>query len=146
MLNVKSDTGMCEPIYRLLDDFNCNEAAQSDWWATATSLRLPEDYRAFIAKHNGGEGFIGKHYLILWRAEQIVPFNRDCQVDEYAPGIILFASRGGGEAFGFNMRSDLASIGQVPLIGLELRYAIKVANSFTELLLKMSCSDGSLLW
>lgn len=139
---------MCGQVNHVLERFDRNEAASNealDSVECEIGLRLPDDYRAFMTRYNGGEGFVGKQYLILWRAEEIAPFNRDYQVDEYAPGIVLFASSGGGEAFGFDMRSDQLPVVQVPFVGLDLRYAKEVANSFTELLLKMSRSDGSLL-
>jgi cell wall assembly regulator SMI1 len=139
---------MCDQINRILTRFDGNEPASKeslDSVEREIGWRLPEDYCRFMTRWNGGEGFLGKQYLILWRAEEIAPFNRDYQVNEYAPGILLFASSGGGEAFGFDMRSDQAPVVQVPFVGLDLRYAKEVARNFTDLLLKMSESDGSLL-
>jgi hypothetical protein len=34
---------------------------------------------------NGGEGFIGKHFVRLWRIEELANRNQDYQVAEYAP-------------------------------------------------------------
>jgi cell wall assembly regulator SMI1 len=132
----------------LLERFNGNEPAAPGSFKSVEcdlGLQLPNAYRAFLERHNGGEGFVGKQYLILWRVEEIVPFNHDYQVNEYAPGIVLFASSGGGEAFGFDMRSDQLPIVQIPFVGMNVRYAIKVADDFDEFLSKMSNSNGSLL-
>ena len=112
---------------------------------TALGFRLPNDYREFLSGNNGGEGFVGKHYLIAWRVEELIPFNRDYQVNEYAPGILIFASSGGGEAFAFDTRDDIWPVVQVPFIGLDLDSAIKVADTFFDLLSKMSYSDESLI-
>jgi hypothetical protein len=136
---------MCDSLLARFDR-NVNASKEVlDRMEREIGLRLPDDYRAFMERSNGGEGFLGKQYLILWRAEQIVPFNHDYQVNEYAPGILLFASSGGGEAFAFDTRSTQLPIVQVPFIGLDLQHAKEVAKTFTELLQKMSDSDGTLL-
>jgi hypothetical protein len=132
----------------MLSRFNLNEPASEGSLQSLErdlNIRIPDDYRAFMMSHNGGEGFIGRQYLILWRAEEIMPFNRDYQVSEYAPGILLFASSGGGEGFGFDTRLDGLPVVQVPFVGLDLKYAQCVANGFSELLERMSVSNGSLL-
>ena len=60
-------------------------------------VSLPGDYLEFLRQHNGGEGFVGDNYIIFWRAEELADFNREYEVDKYAPGILLFGSDGGGE-------------------------------------------------
>lgn len=60
----------------------------------------------FLRRHNGGEGFIGSNYLILWKAEEILPFNRDYEVERMAPDLLAFGSNGGGEAFAFDKREQ----------------------------------------
>jgi len=106
---------------------------------------LPADHRAFLLRHNGGEGFIGKHYLILWKAEELAQFNREYEVHEYAPGLIAFGSTGGGEGFAFDTRETPYPVVQVPFIGMSLNDAVRVADSFQKLLERMIQSDGSLL-
>lgn len=139
---------MCKELDSLLQNFNGNGVATDEMLKALeqqVGLKLPVDYRDFLAHYNGGEGFIAKQYLIIWRAEEILPFNTDYEVNLYAPGLLLFASNGGGEAFAFDTRSSKLPIVQVPFIGLELRYAKHVADGFSELLHKMSHSNGSLL-
>jgi SMI1 / KNR4 family (SUKH-1) len=97
-------------------------------------IALPEDYVRFLSKHNGGEGFLGEEYFIFWKAEELIPFNREYQVDKYAPGILLFGSSGGGEAYGFDTQDPAMPIVRVPFVGMSRRYAIAVARNFTELL------------
>jgi len=94
---------------------------------------LPKDYEEFLREHNGGEGFVGKDYLILWKVEELEPFNREYEVDKYAPRLLLFGSNGGGEAYGFDTRSAMLPVVRVPFIGMDLKYATPVANSFSEL-------------
>lgn len=62
-------------------------------------FEFPANYIEFLKRHNGGEGFIGDNYIIFWKAEELVDFNREYEVEIYAPGIFLFASDGG---YGFD--------------------------------------------
>lgn len=104
---------------------------------------LPEQYRAFIIAHDGGEGFIGEQYLILWRARELAELNDAYEVARYAPGLLLFGSNGGGEAFAFDVRNQLMKVVMVPFIGMSLADAIPVADSFDGLLSAMA--NGKLL-
>jgi cell wall assembly regulator SMI1 len=99
---------------------------------------LPSDYKEFLKKNNGGEGFIGENYLILWSIEELAQFNKEYQIEEYAPGLILFGSDGGGEGFAFDRRTLPATIVQVPFIGMELNYARLMAANFDEFLAKLA--------
>jgi hypothetical protein len=139
---------MNDTIENLLEDFHKNDDSSPNELSLVENvlgIRLPVDYRDFLGETNGGEGFIGKQYIIIWRAKDLLPFNREYEVAKYAPGIFLFASSGGGEGFGYDTRSEKLPIVQIPFVGLDLRYAKQVANSFTEFLIKMKASNGSLL-
>jgi SMI1 / KNR4 family (SUKH-1) len=67
----------------------------------ALGLNLPPDYTDFFRRFNGGEGFVGNEYLMLWKLEDLDQFNREYEVAEYLPDVLLFGSDGGGEAYGF---------------------------------------------
>lgn len=114
-----------------------SEAAIQDA-VTSLGHSLPSDYLEFLREHNGGEGFVGDDYLVLWQAEELDTFNREYQIDEYAPGLIAFGSSGGGDAYAFDMRTAAAPIVRVPFIGIELRYAKPMADTFTNLLRQMA--------
>lgn len=45
--------------------------------STRLGVALPESYIEFLKAHDGGEGFIGDSYIIFWKAEQLVEFNRE---------------------------------------------------------------------
>lgn len=135
-------------IKQLLDDVTLEPGASAESLKHLKAIEgvdLPDDYRSFLADSNGGEGFIGSEYLILWKAEELEQFNRAYEVETYAPGLFLFGSNGGGEGFGFDTRSTPYQVVQVPFIGMDLKHATQVADSFLDLLEKMSRSDGSLL-
>lgn len=118
---------------KLLAEFELKEKAQESVILDAeTKLHwaLPVEYRAFLLKANGGEGFVGDNYLILWGVEELAQFNQEYQVEEYAPGLILFGSDGGGEGFAFDTRLNPPVIVQIPFIGMELKYAKPIASGF----------------
>lgn len=103
---------------------------------------LPADYKAFLLRHDGGEGFVGKHYLILWKASELLKFNEGYEVDTYAPGFVMFGSTGGGDGFAFDTRTSPYRVLQVPFIGMSLDDGFHVADSFNELLQRMRTTNG----
>ena len=136
---------MSLPLEKLLVDFSANPAAGEQAIQGAErecGVQFPDDYRAFLAQFNGGEGFIGKHYLVLEKAEELMKFNRDLEVNEYAPGFFMFGSDGGGDGFAFDTRSSPYRVVIVPFIGMSIEDGIVVAESFLGLLEKMKQTDG----
>jgi hypothetical protein len=97
---------------------------------SALGLGLPADYVDLIGTINGGEGLVGNHYLMLWRIDDLLPFNKEYEVEQYAPGLLLFGSSGGGEAYAFDLRSDSPPVVSVPFIGMDAKLAIVVAQTF----------------
>ena len=67
---------------------------------------LPTDFKDFLRATESYDNFIGTHYLVIWRADEIIRYNRANRVDEYAPGLLLFGSTGGGDSFAFDYRSE----------------------------------------
>jgi cell wall assembly regulator SMI1 len=97
--------------------------------------RVPADYREFLAASNGGEGFIGDNFLLLWRMDELVELNEAYAVAEaLGDGVLLFGSNGGGEAYGFDCRSGPWTVIQVPFVPMELELVERVAQSFAEFL------------
>jgi len=104
-------------------------------------IRLPADYVEFLHRANGGEGFIGGNaYVILWRVEELAQMNADYEVRAYAPGLLMFGSDGGGEAFAFDTRSDAAPIVSVPFVGMDVSLARPMGRTFSEFLHQLSTS------
>jgi hypothetical protein len=98
------------------------------------SFRLPNDYVEFMLTKNGGEGFIGKSYLVLWKIEELISMNNAYHVAEFASDLFLFGSDGGGEAFGFDTRSEAPRIVSIPFVAMEIEDAKVVATDFESFL------------
>ena len=96
--------------------------------------RLPAEYIEFLKLGNGGEGFIGNGYVILWGVEELASMNRSYEVQKYAPGLLIFGSDGGGEAYGFDTRCPQWPIVQVPFVGMDWRYARSMGDLFSDFL------------
>ena len=105
-------------------------------------FRLPPDYVQFLEQTNGGEGFVGANYLRAWPVEDLIQYNKDYHVEERVPGLFLFGSSGGGEAFAFDTRSPPPLIVAVPFIVLNLEDAIVIAPNFIAFLQHLYQSDG----
>lgn len=128
-----------------LEEFTPNPPVDGNHLAEAETqygCLLPTQYRRFMSDQDGGEGFVGGQYLILWRAAELVEFNHDYEVEKYAPGLLLFGSNGGGEAFAFDTRDRSMVVLMVPFVGMSLKDAVPVADSFEKFLIKLA--DGTL--
>jgi hypothetical protein len=95
-------------------------------------LSLPTEYPQYIEDHGVFEGFTSDEpgYIALWSLGDLPGNNADIEIQKYAPGYIAFADNGGGEILAFNSAGEVFML---PLIGMEPRYANKVASSFAEL-------------
>src|ERR1022692_4386940 len=106
-----------------------------------SDFRLPEAYVQFLQQTNGGEGFVGPNaYVILWRLEELLEMNKASQVAEFAPGLFLFGSDGGGEAFALDTRSNAKPIVSVPFVGMEVNLVRSIAPNFKEFLKELYTS------
>lgn len=115
--------------------FNRNPPADADAirsFEFAANLKLPSEYLAFLSRTNGGEGFIGQNYVILWRIEQLRDLNKAFEADLFAPGLLLFGSNGGGDAYAFVTLRESYQVVMVPFIGLQLPDAINCGNDFAD--------------
>jgi hypothetical protein len=106
-----------------------SEQAISDLMA-ALGKPLPSSFLAFFRRANGGEGFVGKQYVQLWRAEDLLKSNLGYRVDEFAPGFFLFGSDGGGEAYAFDLSSNDSAVLEIPFIPLDRQESRRITDSF----------------
>ena len=131
----------------LLVEFHKNtpsSTSEIDAVEAALGIAFPSDYRVFLEMSDGGEGFIGNDYLILWRTSELQRYNRDYDVSTYAAGLLGFVSNGGGEMFAFDARFEPPPVVITPFIGMSHKDAFVVADNFAHLLLRMKRAVGSL--
>jgi hypothetical protein len=105
-------------------------------------VTLPMEYTEFLKLTNGGEGFIGGAYAMLWGVEELPLNNRAYEVTSYAPGLLIFGSNGGGEAFGFDTRDQQWPIVQLPFIGMAWDVAWPMGASFSAFLKRLHETKG----
>lgn len=96
-------------------------------------VKFPQDYIDFMLKTNGGEGTIGKEsYLRLWKIEELSKSNEDYGICEFAPGLLIIGSDGGGTAFGYDLRDEIPKLVEVGFIGLDVENPNYSTNNFFE--------------
>ncbi len=132
---------MNERIEELLEHFSGNNPAPAEDLASlqqhfrAFGKELPSDLREVLEASDGAEGFVNRNYLMLWGAAEIIACHKAYDVDVYAPGLILFGSSGGGEAYAYDIRQASGMpVVKVPFVGMSLEYADVLAPTFTEFL------------
>jgi len=102
---------------------------------------LPRDYVDFLKTANGGEGTIGAAYIRLWGVEDIIRLNHGYAVQEFLPGLLVFASNGGGGAFAFDTRHDPWIILRIEFAAMLFEDTVRLADSFTEFILRLAQSE-----
>lgn len=91
--------------------------------------KLPADYIEFMEVYNGGEGSVGKSYVALYPISKIIELNRDYEIEEAVPGLMLIGSNGGGEAFAIDYRTDEIRFVMIPFL-FEEDAIIELSDSF----------------
>ena len=130
--------------YDLPAEFNRSPGAPPSSIAHCESqlgLKLPVDYADFLKTADGGEGFLGENYLILWSCDELPQLNLSYEVAKFLLGFLIFGSDGGGEAYGFDIRSDPWKIVQIPFIGMNWGDARPMGPSFNAFLEQLLHSD-----
>ena len=93
---------------------------------------FPEDYLEFLKWSNGGEGYIEKNYVSLWKVEDLEVLNREYQIQTYlSKGYLGIGTDGGGICYGFCLEKQFA-IFKCPLGDLDINEITIVANSIKE--------------
>ena len=93
---------------------------------------FPEDYLEFLKWSNGGEGYIGKNYVSLWKVEDLEVLNREYQIQTYLlKGYLGIGTDGGGIGYGFCLEKQFA-IFKCPLGDLDINEITIVANSIKD--------------
>jgi hypothetical protein len=135
--NIMGGGGMKDSMRALLKNMDLNGPAGENAIKEAEDAlgsEFPADYSEFLLEANGGEGTVGISYIVLWPAEDIARMNEAYGVGEFAPGLAVFGTDGGGMAYAFDMRDNEKSIVEVPFIGMDLSETKFLADTFEEFL------------
>lgn len=100
-------------------------------------VSLPADYVRFmagVADVPGGRVEIGDHELFLGPIEKLARQNEGYQPETTAPGLGLFGTDGGLEAFGFDARDGRMQIVMIPFVPMTWNEAIACGRTFAEFL------------
>ena len=82
------------------ESFELGQPYKGEVMEEVSGVLLPEDYLAFIKKHNGGEGDIGGTYLVLFPLEELQTVNDNYATAEVLEGCVIIGGDGGGELYG----------------------------------------------
>ena len=96
---------------------------------------VPYEYSEFLMQMNGGEHAFSSEEsetLVLWPSDEVTENTEAYAVPEFAPGLILIGSDGGGEAFAFNTNKNSLPVVMVPFGDLSFESCILQAHSFKE--------------
>ena len=95
---------------------------------------IPQQYVEYLSSNGVFEGFTHGDaepgYVALWPLDKLADYNADVEIEVYAPGFIAFGGDGGGELLAFDVSGAVVML---PMIGMKLRYATRVADSFQDL-------------
>lgn len=112
-----------------LKEFASNGGTTIDLEENKLLSRLPKDYINFMKTCNGGEGFVGEEYLILFRLEELEGINKDYKIEEFDKDIILIGSNGASEAIGLDLRNNNFKYILIPFL-FEYEAIIELSDSF----------------
>ena len=115
------------------------EGASEDALAAAEEeleCKLPQDVKALLREHDGGEGTLGrrKRPLQLWSLQRI---RAECEAQEVTravPGLVLFASDGGSEGYGWLPRLKKGRYGRISLLAAGAHEFEPLGDSLEKLL------------
>jgi len=130
---------MTADLRALLADLRlADEGASEDALAAAEEeldCKLPQDVKALLREHDGGEGTLGprKRPLQLWSLRRIRAECEDQEVTRAVPGLVLFASDGGSEGYGWLPRLKKGRYGRISLLAAGAHEFEPLGDSLEEL-------------
>lgn len=134
---------MDERVAELTRELKLRPAADEAAVETAErelGFRFPEDYRRFVLDADGGEGFMAElAYLMLWAVEDLPEYNEDYDVEKMAPGLVLFASDGGGSFYAFEREGR--RIVELPSMPVDGEEAEPAGDTFIEFLERLAATE-----
>ncbi|MEW6249254.1 MAG: SMI1/KNR4 family protein [Planctomycetota bacterium] len=97
---------------------------------------LPTDYAELLRYTNGCEGDLGSNWFNLFSVETACLYNQKQNDPLYPAWFKLIASNGGGEAHGYDVRTDPWTLANVPFL-FEEQLVRPLARSIEEFILRL---------
>lgn len=94
-------------------------------------MTLPEDYIHYMSGNSLTEGglTVEPGWFQLWPLNEVSKWNREYQVEKFAPGFLGFGSSGGGEMLAFDAEGRIVML---PFVGMCPADAKLVAESWEQ--------------
>ena len=99
---------------------------------TALDFLFPKDLAEFFERSDGAEGWVAGAYVAMWPVRELVELNSVARVNAFCPGLVIFATDGGGEGYGLDAGNG--TLVRVPMIGMTWELAELVGSTFHEFL------------
>lgn len=110
-------------------DFKFNEPYVGEEITSVNGISLPKQYLEFMKERNGGEGDIGKTWLILYKLENLQERNDLYNIKTFLPDCIIIGSNGGGELYGINSNGEYFNVPEI----IEKEYVTLLGNDINVL-------------
>jgi hypothetical protein len=94
-------------------------------------MKLPDDFISYLRNDASRSGELPEFpfWFEIWPEREIEQWNKDYQVETYAPGFYGFAGDGGGEMYAFGPDGAIYAL---PLIGMKPKVAKRLASSWAD--------------
>lgn len=105
---------------------------------------LPEEYLAFLAYSDGGEGkiILDAGWFQIWPSSEVLDQNKGYEIDKNLPGFFGFGSNGGGELLAFDThKGEKWKIVMVPFVPMSAEEAVVIADNFEEFIRAIGRGD-----
>ena len=95
---------------------------------------LPKDYLDFLKTQTSDEMENDYNYINIWYEHELIQFNQEYGVQEFAPELFFIGSNGGGAGLAYDLKDN--KLYSCAFIGMSKDEAELIAESFTEFLVK----------
>lgn len=112
--------------------------AAQEMLAKTSGVELPDEYMAFLAFSNGGEGplSVAPGYIVVDSAEDAISQKERKTFDEFFPGFFMFGGNGAGELLAFDLRGAKPwPVVMIDMTNIDLKESVvRVTEDFSHLL------------
>jgi hypothetical protein len=102
---------------------------------------LPADFRAWLKRSNGVEGWYGPVYLVLYSLDNVISVTQAADAGERLPGFLAVGSDGGGELIAYDLRKSAPPIVMVNSVSAGWHEGLYQAASFSEFLAQRQAGE-----